>query len=95
MEPELRHGTIGLFRRRKRPVRGQIVLVDHPTLGRIARKVTTVGRKGNVHLAACSRRVHGNEEKAGAVPREAVCGVLVRKLGRISLFGPRRRMDAF
>ena len=95
MEPELRHGTIALFRKRKRPVRGEVVLVDHPKLGRIARKVTTVGRKGNVHLAATSRRVSGRCEKAGAVPREAVCGVLVRKLGRISLFGPRRRMDVY
>ena len=29
------HGTIALFRKRKRPVRAEIVLVDHPELGYI------------------------------------------------------------
>lgn len=84
MEPELRHGTIALYRNRKRPKRGDIVLVDHPELGRIARKVTAVGRKGNVHLTAASRRTP-EEERGGSVPLRDVQGVLVRRVGWLAL----------
>ena len=84
MEAVLRHGSIALFRHRKRPMRGDIVLVDHPELGRIVRKVSAVGRQGNVHLTVTSRGISA-EERGGRVPREAVLGVFVRRLGRIAL----------
>lgn len=90
MEPFLRHGTIALFRKRKQPTRSDIVLVDHPELGRVVRKVKAVGRNGNLHLTATSRRFGQEKQKAGKVPMSAVRGILVSRLGRISLFGPRR-----
>ena len=72
-------GSIVLFRRRRGVARGDVVLVDHPELGRVIRKVSAVGRKGNVHLQGTSR--HSGEGKPlGKVPRECVLGVKVRRL---------------
>ena len=84
MEPVLPHGTIALFRTQKRPKKDDVVLVQHPALGKIARKVRAVGRKGNVHLKATSRRSMGRDQ-SGKVPMDAVRGVFVRRLGRIAL----------
>ena len=52
MEPGLPHGTIALFRTSIRPKKDDLVLVEHPDLGKVARKVRAIGRKGNVHLKA-------------------------------------------
>ena len=79
VEPVLPSGSIGLFRHRKGVRRGDVILVDHPELGRIVKKVTAVGRKGNVHLKGMSS--HATEGEAiGKVPLEAVLGRFVRRL---------------
>ncbi|WP_299191783.1 S24/S26 family peptidase [uncultured Erythrobacter sp.] len=81
IELNLPEGSIALFRRRKTKAirRGDVVLVDHPDLGRIVKKVTAVGRKGNVHLKGMSSSATG-DEPSGKVPREAVLGRFVRRL---------------
>ena len=81
IEPNLPVGSIALFRRRKAKAiqRGDVVLVDHPDLGRIVKKVSAVGRKGNVHLQGMSGS-SGDGEASGRVPREAVLGRFVRRL---------------
>lgn len=84
MEPGLPHGTVALFKTRIRPKKGDVVLVQHPEFGKIARKVGAVGREGNVHLKATSRRTTGGDP-SGKVPMDAVMGVFVRRLGRIAL----------
>ena len=72
-------GSVLLFRKRRRPKRGDVVLVDHPELGRIVKKVTIVGRKGSVHLKAMPKPSE-NGESYSSVPRDAVLGVKVCKL---------------
>lgn len=81
IEPNLPVGSVALFRRRKTKAiqRGDVVLVDHPALGKIVKKVTAVGRKGNVHLKGMSSSATG-EEPSGKVPREAILGRFVRRL---------------
>ena len=79
LAPQLPHGSIVLFRRRKGVARGDIVLVDHPELGRIVRKITTVGRRGNVYLAGMVRD-ETSEESSSRVSRERVRGVKFGKL---------------
>lgn len=72
-------GTVILFRHGRRPKRGDIVLVDHPELGRIVRKVSVVGRRGSVNLKGMSSRTEGGQGK-GRVEPDAVLGVMVCKL---------------
>ena len=79
LAPQLPHGSIVLFRRREGLARGDIVLVDHPELGRIVRKITTVGRRGNVYLAGMARDDTG-EESSSRIARELVRGVKFGKL---------------
>lgn len=77
--PNAPDGSIALFRDRKGIARGDIVLVDHPELGRIVKKVSAVGRNGNVHLRGTSRSMTTGEEQS-RVPRELVRGVWVWRL---------------
>ena len=79
VDPKLPVGSFALFRRRRAVQRGDVVLVEHPELGRIVKRVTAVGRKGNVHLKGMSGH-HASDEPTGRVPREAVLGSFVRRL---------------
>lgn len=79
LAPQLPHGSIVMFRRRRGVARGDVVLVDHPDLGRIVRKVTTVGRRGNVYLKDVPRDEETNEPQS-RVARELVRGVMFGKL---------------
>ena len=79
LAPQLPHGSIVLFRRRKGLARGDVVLVDHPELGRIVRKISTVGRRGNVYLAGMVRD-ENSEESSSRIARKLVRGVKFSKL---------------
>ena len=83
MEPLLPDGSIVLFRRPKGVAKGDVVLVDHPELGRTIRKVRAVGIKGNVHLRGLARNAdEGCESQPiDRVPRDLVVGVMSRRLG--------------
>lgn len=77
--PVLRHGSIVMFRRRKGVARGDIVLVDHPELGRTVGRISTVGRQGNVYLQGIPRDEE-TDERQNRVAREQVRGVMFGKL---------------
>lgn len=79
MEPHLNEGSLALFRRCKAVARGDIVLVEHPQFGTIVKKVSAVGRRGNIHLRGTSRHSTSARE-LGSVPRSAVAGVMLFKL---------------
>jgi signal peptidase I len=84
MEPGLPHGTLVLFRRRKGVKRGDVVLVDHPEHGRIVKKVSAVGRQGNIHLRGTSGRASGTSGMS-KIHKDAVLGVMLSKLGHVRL----------
>ncbi|MGB3710148.1 MAG: S24/S26 family peptidase [Erythrobacter sp.] len=79
MEPRLPRGSIALFRRAPRTMRGDVVLLDHPEFGRMVKQVSTVGKFGNIYLRGTSRYSR-SERELGKVPPTAILGVLVRRL---------------
>lgn len=80
LEPRLPQGSIVLFSSRKVPRRGEIVLVDHPEVGRFIRRVAAIGRKGSVFFRV-ERGECSEVGKIDRVRREHVLGVMVRRIG--------------
>jgi hypothetical protein len=80
LEPRLPRGSILLFSSRRVPKRGDVVLVDHPELGRFIKRVSAIGRKGGVFF-----RVERGESSAignvDRVTRDQVVGVMIRRIG--------------
>lgn len=84
MEPRLADGSVALFRTRvsskgKAARRGDVVLVDHPELGMIVKKVYAVSQKNQYHLES-TKRISSSEEKAGSVDHSRIKGVMLAKL---------------
>lgn len=78
MEPEIRAGAYGVFRRTGRVDKNDTVLVDHPRLGLIVKAVLRVDEGG---IWLCGRNDASTSSIAlGAVPRNAVLGKLVFKV---------------
>lgn len=82
---KLPRGSIALFRRHRSIRRGDVVLVEHPDLGRVVRQVSVVGRRGNIHFKRISDdnddgEAAGKKEANGKVRRDAVLGRLVIRL---------------
>lgn len=77
--PKIRDGSFVLFRGGKGARRGDVVLVEHPQLGRIVKKVYAVSRKGDIYLDGLSSDSKDAEIRK-SVPRDAVVGVKVCKL---------------
>jgi hypothetical protein len=80
LEPSLPNGSFALFRSVKRVKRDDIVLVDHPELGLIVRKVAAVSLKGRIGLRGISRADAG-ERRLGNVDPDRVVGKLAMRVG--------------
>ena len=66
--PSLPNGSFALFRSVPRVKRGDVVLVDHPVLGRIVKKVNAVGMNGGVWLNGLSKHCDNGQPVCGLQP---------------------------
>jgi len=70
-------GTLALFRRKRVYVRGDIVLVQHPELGRIVRRVFAVGRRGRYSLEVLGP---GQVRGLGMIEPDSMRGAMLFRL---------------
>ena len=75
----LPHRSLALFRRKRRVSKGDIVLVDHPELGRIVKRVAAVTVNGRYSLRGAQPNSEG-ETRLGAVDGKLIRGTLVGRL---------------
>ncbi len=79
LEPAIREGTFAVFRRKREVRRGDIVLVRHPELGKLVKKVATFTLKGRVALHGMSEHGATGEGQA-SVPRRDVLGTMMFRI---------------
>lgn len=70
-------GTVGLFKRRRNYVRGDVVLVRHPEHGRIVRRIFAAGRRGRYALEVLGP---GQIRGLGMIEPERVYGAMIVRL---------------
>lgn len=80
MAPRLPRGSIVLFSKRRIPKRGDTVLAYHPDVGKFVKRVSAIGKLGNVHFrtASSGSEIAGDIDR---VPRADVLGVMIRRIG--------------
>lgn len=72
-EPKLGDGTFVLFRRSKRVKRGDVVLVKHPELGWMVKRVGALAKNGRVALNGMPKFEDGSARRS-SVDRSEVFG---------------------
>lgn len=79
LEPGLRNGSFAVFRRKREVKRGDIVLVRHPSYGKLIKKVATITLRGRIALHGMSE--HGaTGEGQSSVDRQEVLGKLMFRI---------------